>query len=92
VHGRQHIGVLAHPQIVVAAPHGHATGLAVRTVPKGFWEFARYSLQLDERPISAVCLHIGYKLRKPLTEIHSTGHSRGYPCIEAKLLIDIWAP
>jgi hypothetical protein len=72
--------------------NGHATALAVRTVPQGFWEFARYSLQLDKRPVAAVYLHIGYKLREPLTEIHSSGHSRGYPCIEAKLLIDIWAP
>src|SRR5260370_7316242 len=74
VHGRQHIGVLAHPQIVVAAPHGHATGLAVRTVPQGFWEFARDSLQLYECAISAVQFGVRNARLKCRAKVRFTVH------------------
>src|SRR5712672_2834408 len=74
VHGRQHIAMLAHPQIVVAAPHGHATGLAVRTVPKGARELTRDPLQLYECPISAVQFGVGNERLKYRAKVRFTVH------------------
>ena len=74
VHGRQHIGVLAHPQIVVAAPHGHATGLAVRTVPKGARELTGDPLQLYEGPISAIQFGVGNERLKCRAKVRFTVH------------------
>jgi hypothetical protein len=76
VHGPQHIRVLAHPEIIIAAPNRHEAALSAWTVPHGCRKLARNSLELDERPVAAVHLRIGYELAEALAEIRFVGHFR----------------
>ena len=61
VHGRQYVRMLAHAEIVIAAPDSDAATLAIRTMPQGGWELPRYPLEFDEGPIPAIQLHLADK-------------------------------
>jgi hypothetical protein len=49
--------MLAHAEIVIAAPDGDAALLAIRTMPQSGWELPRKPLELDEGPIAAIQFH-----------------------------------
>src|SRR3981189_454633 len=53
VHGGQHIGMLPHSEVVVAAPHGDAAAPAVAAAQQRGRELPRHPLQLDEGPGAA---------------------------------------
>src|SRR5258708_35725941 len=58
VHGRKHIGMLPHSEIVVAAPHGDAAAPAVAATQQRGRGLPCHPLQLDEGPGAAVRLHL----------------------------------
>ena len=58
VHGGQHIGMLPHSEVVVAAPHGDAAAPAVAATQQRGRELPCHPLQLDEGPVPAVRLHL----------------------------------
>ena len=54
VHSGQHIGMLPHSEIVVAAPYGDAAAPAVAATQQRGRELPRHPLQFDEGPVAAV--------------------------------------
>jgi hypothetical protein len=58
VHGAEHLGVLAHAEIVVAAPDGYRTPRSV-LVDIGGREGAAPAQQIGKDPISAFALQFG---------------------------------
>jgi hypothetical protein len=50
---RDHVGVLAHAEIVVGTPHGDFAGRAVRLVARRLGELAHPPLKLGKHPVVA---------------------------------------
>jgi acetylornithine/succinyldiaminopimelate/putrescine aminotransferase len=54
VHGREDGRVLAHAEVVVAAPHGDGLRGPVRPVPGGVGELAALARDVDEGAVAAL--------------------------------------
>jgi len=57
MHGGQHIRMLAHAEVVIAAPDGNATAPTIGSVPQGRRKLPGKPRELDEGPIAAIQLH-----------------------------------
>jgi len=75
MHGGQHIRMLAHAEVVIAAPDGNATAPTIGSVPQGRGKLPGEPLELDEGPIAAIQLHcadeafeLGDMVHTPISE------------------------
>ncbi|MPL74811.1 hypothetical protein SDC9_20630 [bioreactor metagenome] len=76
VHGRKHHRVLAHAEIIVAAPDGDLFLRAVRARPHRLREGALFTLDVDEDPVAALVV----QLLDRLIEREIVVHFR-FPCL-----------
>src|SRR3954470_15023585 len=57
MHGGQHIRMLTHAEVVIAAPDSNATAPAIGSVPQGRGKLPGEPLELNEGPIAAIQFH-----------------------------------
>ena len=69
-HGRAHLGVLAHAEIVVGAPHRDFVDVPVGGVAQRAWEVTDLTLQVSENTIVALVFEGVDALGKELLIIH----------------------
>src|SRR6185312_10048118 len=69
-HGADHLGVLAHAEIVVGAPH-HDAALALRGMPGGERETAGDTLKIGEYAIAAFVTQPDQGIVEELIVIHT---------------------
>jgi hypothetical protein len=69
-HGADHLGVLAHAEVVVRAPD-HDVARTVRRMPFGARKAAGEALEVGENPIAALVLQLRQRIREKSLIIHA---------------------